>query len=47
MQCMVDCFANVYDVEKPFATGYENVDRIGELLLAKSEKQQGGESGVA
>lgn len=37
---MVDCFANVYDVEKPAVTGYENVDHIGELLWALSKSRQ-------
>lgn len=37
---IVDCFANVYDVEKPAVTGYENVDRVGELLWAFSKSRQ-------
>jgi len=37
---MVNCFANVYDVEKPAVTGYENVDRVGELLWALSKSRQ-------
>ncbi|WNX86056.1 hypothetical protein RWV98_07230 [Agathobaculum sp. NTUH-O15-33] len=37
---MVDCFANVYNVEKPAVTGYENVGRIGELLWALSKSRQ-------
>jgi hypothetical protein len=37
---MVNCFANRYDVEKPAVTGYENVDRVGELLWALSKSRQ-------
>lgn len=37
---MVNCFANGYDVEKPPVTGYENVDRVGELLWAFSKSRQ-------
>lgn len=37
---MVNCFTNEYEVEKPAVTGYENVDRIGELLWALSKSRQ-------
>lgn len=37
---MVNCFANGYDVERPAVTGYENVDRVGELLWALSKSRQ-------
>lgn len=37
---IMDCFANVYDVEKPTVTGYENVGRVGELLWAFSKTRQ-------
>ena len=37
---MVNCFTNEYEVEKLAVTGYENVDRIGELLWALSKSRQ-------
>ncbi|WP_099203896.1 P-loop NTPase [Scatolibacter rhodanostii] len=37
---MVECFSNGYDIEKPAITGYENVDRVGELLWAFSKSRQ-------
>ncbi len=37
---MVNCFDTEYDVEGPAITGYENVDRVGELLWALSISRQ-------
>lgn len=37
---MLNCFNCGYDVVKPAVTGYENIDRISELLWALSKSRQ-------